>query len=292
MKAILQCRLFVCLVVASLPGLAIAPAQDASPARGEPTTFRELMDRAVNQVEVFADADAKTPAKPVVALRWANNARGSEDGLTLIYVFEGRPLATACLYPWDKKLIHDCEALGRFDSLGRGKIVARRDGHLIWQPQTSGALFAPIPDAPAPEATPAARLRQMKSLAEQFESSMLGWKADSTDREELRLLPRPLYRYEAKDDPAADQAVIDGAVFAFVMGTDPESLLLIEAVKRGEKSSWEFGFARRTSGELEGRHKGKVVWHADRHPPATDRAQPHFSVGAPIPPELLPGAEK
>ena len=61
---------------------------------------------------------------------------------------------------------------------------------------------------------------------------MLGWKADSTDREELRLLPKPLYRYEPKAGP-----VIDGAVFAFVMGTDPESLLLIEAVKSGGKQS-------------------------------------------------------
>ena len=264
----------------------------SEPAAAEPRTFRELMDRAVNQVEVFADADAKTPAKPIVALRWANNARGSEDGLTLIYVFEGRPLAAACLYPWDKRLIHDCEALGRFDSLGRGKIVARRDGQLIWQPQKSGVLFAPISDAPTPETTPAARLRQMKSLAEQFQSTMLGWKSDSTDREELRMLPRPLYRYEPKDDPAADNAVIDGAVFAFVMGTDPESLLLIEAVRRGDKTSWEFGFARRTSGELEGRHNDKVVWHADRYPQTTDPAQPHFSVGAPIPPELLPGPEE
>ena len=118
----------------------------------------------------------------------------------------------------------------------------------------------------------------MKSLAAEFQSSMLGWKADSTDREELRLLPRPLYRYEPNGDAGKESTVIDGAVFAFVMGTDPESLLLIEAVKRGEKETWEFGFARRTSGELEGRHKDKVVWHANRYPQSTDPAQPHFSI--------------
>ena len=122
----------------------------------EPRTFRELLDRAVYQLEVFADAEAKSPAKPIVALRWANNARGSEDGLTLIYVFEGRPLAAACLYPWEKRLIHDLEGLGRFDSLGHGKIVGRNAGDVVWQPQTSGVTFAPIPDAPTPEATPTA----------------------------------------------------------------------------------------------------------------------------------------
>jgi hypothetical protein len=272
------------LLVAPIHGLVAQDSPSSSPA-AEPRTFRELLDRAVHQVEVFADSEAKSPAKPLVALRWANNARGSEDGLTLIYVFEGRPLAAACLYPWEKRLIHDLEGLSR------GQIVARKDEQLIWQPQTSGVTFAPIPEAPTPEATPTARLRQMKSLAAEFQSSMLGWKADSTDREELRLLPRPLYRYEPKGDSGEKPAVIDGAVFAFVMGTDPESLLLIEAVKRGDQETWEFGFARRTSGELEGRHKDKIVWHANRYPPNTDRAQPHFSIGTPIPPELLPGAE-
>jgi hypothetical protein len=169
------------------------------------------------------------------------------------------------------------------ESLSRGRIVARQAGALVWQPQEPGVKFAPIPDAPPPADTPAQRLRQMKSLSEQFQSAMLGWKADSTDREELRLLPRPLYRYE----PEAGQ-VMDGAVFAFVMGTDPESLLLIEAVKRGDAATWEFAFARRTSGELEGRHREKVVWHAARYPDSRNSASPHFSIGSPIPPELLP----
>jgi hypothetical protein len=267
-----------------LPPSKKASAQDAAPVRGEPKTLRELIDAAVNRVEVFADADSKEPAKPIVAMRWANNARGSEDGTTVLYVFEGKPLAAACLYPWDKRLVHD------FEALSRGKIVARQNSQLVWQPQESGVKFAPIPEAPPPEATTTQRLRQMKSLSEQFQSAMLGWKADNTDREELRLLPRPLYRYEPKESEGKGPTVFDGAVFAFVMGTDPESLLLIEAVKQGNKSAWEYGFARRTSGELEGRHKGNVVWHADRYPQTRDPAKPHFSIGQPIPPELLPAA--
>lgn len=274
----------VCLLVPLAFAFVAAPcslvAQDATPA-SEPKSLRELIDAAVTSIDVLADADAKEPAKPLVALRWANNTRGSEDGMTLLYVSEGRPLATACLYPWAKRLVHD------FESISRGNIVARQDSQIVWQPKESGVKFAPIPDAPPPEATPAQRLRQMKSLAEQFQSSMLGWKADSTDREELRLLPRPLYRYESKD-----AAILDGAVFAFVMGTDPESLLLIEAVKQGDSAAWEFAFARRTSGELEGRHQDKVVWHADRYPQTNDPTKPHFSIGAPIPPELLPALDE
>jgi hypothetical protein len=274
----------VALACLGMLSLAAAGQEEASPERPTkpPESLRELIDAAVNELEVFADSDAKDPAKTIVALRWANNARGSEDGMTILYVHAGRPLAAACLYPWAGRLIHD------FESLSRDKIVARKGDALVWQPQEPGVKFAPIPDAPEPEKSPTQRLRQMKTLAEQFQSVMLGWKADSTDREELRLLPRPLYRYEPKEG-----AVIDGAVFAFVMGTDPESLLLIEAVRDEEgKATWQFAFARRTSGELEGRHQDKIVWHADRFPPEGNPAKAHFGIGQPIPPELLPPASE
>ena len=254
----------------------------AAAARKEPASLREMIDGAVDDIEVFADADTREPSRTIVALRWANNARGSEDGMTILYVHAGRPLAAACLYPWDGRLIHDLQ------SLSRGKIVARKGGTLVWQPQEAGVKFAPIPGAPPPEGSPLARLRQMKTLAEQFQSAMLGWKADSTDREELRMLPRPLYRYEIKEGQ-----VVDGAVFAFVMGTDPESLLLIEAVKGDDgKANWQFAFARRTSGELEGRHQDKVVWHADRYPPTGNPTLTNYGIGQLIPPELLPPADQ
>lgn len=263
-------------IVLLLTVACFAHGEDPAP----PATLRELIDAAVTQMEVLP-IDGDEPAKPLVALRWANNSRGSEDGLTILYIHNGRPLATACLYPWAGNLVHD------FESLARDNIVARRKEtvEVLWTPRESGVVFADIPDAPEPDAKPAQRLRQLKSLAAAFQSTMLGWKRDDSDREELRLLPRPLYRYEVKDG-----AIIDGAVFAFVMGTDPESLLLIEAIEEGGKQKWQYGFARRTSGELEGRHRDKVVWKAARYPDAKDPFKPHFSVGTPIPAELLPRA--
>ncbi|HVW38265.1 MAG TPA: hypothetical protein VHB99_13210, partial [Pirellulales bacterium] len=119
----------------------------------------------------------------------------------------------------------------------------------------------------------------------------LGWRADDSDREELRLLPRPLYRYETDRHEAAGGDVLDGAVFAFVMGTDPESLLLIESTKQGDAAKWQYAFVRRTSGELEGRHRGQVVWHAERFPETHDAQGPNFGVVSLIPPELAPGKD-
>jgi hypothetical protein len=118
----------------------------------------------------------------------------------------------------------------------------------------------------------------MKTLAEKFKATLLGWKLDNSDREELRLLSRPLYRYDPKEG-----AVTDGAVFAFVMGTDPEVLLLIEAVKESGTTKWQYAFARRTSGELEGRIGDTVVWKAARFPQQNDPQKPHFTLGQPLP---------
>jgi len=264
----LLCLALLLAMTAMLPRL--AHGQDAAP---EPKTLREFMDAATKWYEVYPDAEAKEPAQTLVALRWANNTRGSEDGMTLLYIHEGRPLAASCVYPWAKRLEHE------FESLSRGKLVAKKDGAVVWQPQQGGVKFADVPGAPAPDQAKAQRLRQMKALAEKFKATMLGWKVDNTDREELRLLSRPLYRYEPKEGGE----VIDGAVFAFVMGTDPEVILLLEAVKDKDAAKWQYAFARRTSGELEARLGESVVWKAPRFPTQNDQRLPHFTRGTPLP---------
>lgn len=262
------CLALLLLLTASTPQL--IHGEDTA---AEPKTLRELLDAATKWYEVYSGADAKEPAQTLVALRWANNTRGSEDGMTLLYIHEGRPLAVSCVYPWAKRLEHE------FESLSRDRIVAKKDGAVVWQPQQAGVTFAGMPGAPAPDKAKAQRLRQMKSLAEKFKATMLGWKVDSTDREELRLLSRPLYRYEPKEG----SDLIDGAVFAFVMGTDPEVILLLEAVKDKDAAKWQYAFARRTSGELEARLGEAVVWKAARFPTQNDPRQPHFTRGMPLP---------
>lgn len=260
----------------SLLTASIVFAQDADPAAAPAeakavSPLRKLMDESLSWNELLPSEDSTEPMTVRVVMRWANNARGSEDGLTMLYLSQGRPEAVCCVYPWDKKLIHE------FDSLSRGTFVARRDGGVFWRPARPGPEFKPVPDADTPAASPAARLRQMKALAGQFSSTMLGWRANKSDREELRMLPQPLYRYESRRSD-----ILDGAVFAFVQGTDPESLLLLEAFQKGNGFEWQFAFARRTSGELEGRHQDAVVWHVPGFPEGKDPLQTHFGIGRPI----------
>jgi hypothetical protein len=245
-------------------------------AKKDVSPIRKLLDESLSWTELFANERSATPMATRVAMRWANNTRGSEDGMTVLYLSDGRPEAVCCVYPWEKQLCLE------FDSLSRGTLIAKRDGAVVWQPEKPGVEFHSVPDADSPAESPVARLRQMKALAGQFSSTMLGWKADKSDREPLRLLPQPLYRYDSKRTD-----LLDGAVFAFVQGTDPESLLLIEAFKVGDRFEWQFAFARRTSGELEGRHKDKIVWHADRFPANNNPRSIHRVLARPLAAGLL-----
>ena len=77
-----------------------------------------------------------------------------------------------------------------------------------------------------------------------------GWTASG-------LWPRPIYRYSDKED-----GIIDGAVFAFTVATDPECLLALEACHRprGEDSHWRFTLARMTSFPLTAQLQGREIW--------------------------------
>jgi hypothetical protein len=255
------------------PVAAEEPPAAASKKNDQAEKIRAVIDEVLGRHEVFPDPESKEPLEVIRALRWSNNTRGTENALTVLYVRKGRPYAVACLFPYDRGMIHDFQSLSREPD----RIVARRDGEIVWQPQKPGVEYAPIPNAPAPKGSRTERLQQIKLLAERFESTMLGWRIDTNDQEKLRLLPRPIYRYDPDSGP-----VVDGAVFAFVQGTDPETILLIELAQKESQQRWVYAFARRTAGKLEGRLDGKVVWTAPLNPEYKDPHLPQLTVHMPL----------
>ena len=56
----------------------------------------------------------------------------------------------------------------------------------------------------------------------------------------LRLLARPLARYGERGSTPAD-----GAVFSFVLGTNPEAFLMIESRIGTEGAEWQYACLRR-----------------------------------------------
>jgi len=229
--------------------------------------WRELLDRQPAQYKIRRSDEDRSPlvlyARPV--LRWANYTRLTIDvreAATYIWTYRGRPEAVGCVFPVSPKPLKVRLDLQSLSPLG---FVATRQGRQVWAPTRPGVERKLLPDAPVPAESPAARLRQMKSLAGRFSSTLLQWRDDGGDREKLRMLPQPVYRYESEDPD-----LVDGAMFFFVQGTDPETLLLLEAVRGESGLQWQFAMARRSSGSLLGQYDGRTVWEVDRDNWPTD----------------------
>jgi hypothetical protein len=256
--------------------LLAAAAMAEDEAKTSPLT--RTLNGAVEWFEVETAEPGGQKLTPVKALAWNNEDRtASSQGLTLLYVADGRPYATVCIFRWESHINH------HFGSLTSRKLIAKdsRSGQVIWSPTDAGIEWQRLRDAEAPNASAARRIRQMKAVAEQFTVTMTGWNADNTDKQKLRLLPKPIYRYETKE------AEEDGAVFAFVTGVDPEALLLIESRSSDGKLRWDYAFARRTSGGLEASHKEALVWSAKKMPVENDPKGTYRATGRKVPPECL-----
>jgi hypothetical protein len=248
------------------------PGKDDFPK--EPDKLNEVIEKSVNWYDVLPAADSTTPLRPHPVIRWRNVVRGQEgEAMMVVWSHNGRPVAMASLYPWDGKMCHE------FDSLSRGnKLIARDKDKVIWSPATAGVEFKEVPAAPKPGKTPAERLRQMKAIAERFQAKMTGWLGDNTDQEVLRLLPRPLFRYDLTNAKDPEENLLDGALFAYVQGTDPEAVLVLEAIGTAEKATWQYALVRATSGGLEVKLDNEVVWTAKKSPANRNPTLPHFTM--------------
>ena len=270
------CSTLAALVCLTTWGSGLRADEPAAESEDDRTPLQALIDETLDEFQLLSGPDLDEPLTIVSRLRWDNNARGSASGLTAIYALRGRAQAVVCVYPWSDRLVHD------FGSLSRGRLIGKLDGTVYWEPENPGVAFQPIPNADPPRSSEGSRLLQMKELARtRFSAQLVGWKSDDSDREELRLQTRPLYRYES---PAGE--VIDGAVFSFVVGVDPEVLLLIEAIDNDGEPRWEYSFVRRTSGELLGRLDDTIVWRAERFPVSTDPSGTYRGVTRPLPEQV------
>jgi hypothetical protein len=256
-----------------------APSRAADDRSAEETADRnqkikEQMEASVNWYEVLPSAEASTPLTPRVGMRWINASRGRDaQDFLLLWVHDGRPVAAASVFPFGRDLCHELCSLSR-----KAELVARDRSGTVWAPESSGVKFHDVADGLAPAATPELRLAQMKSLGARFTATLTGWKDDESDREVLRLLPRPLYRYDIKAAAETHPDLRDGALFAFVQGTDPEVLLLMEDVVLDNRPRWQYAFARATSGALEARLGEQLVWKVARANDRAPRTEPQITI--------------
>lgn len=240
-----------------------ASAQDIRKEDG-PTSWLPILRQQAADYAITPRDSAKAAPKPLPdpILRWTQPVRGGDDGAVFLWVSGGRPEAVGTIFtyrvPNTKRTIqHEVHslALTPVDATWRGKPM--------WRADRPGVAFRAVPEAPAPASSAPARLRQMQAIARDFSAENTH---EKTGKNELRLMPKPLYRYEP-----TDPNLIDGALFCLAHGTDPEVFLLIEARQPGSRAAeWQYALARFSDLPLKASYKGKEVWSVgpgqwDRH---------------------------
>ncbi len=236
--------------------IVLAVAASVTSADDSITTWLALFRKHAEEYELAVDgASGKASARlvPDPILRWSQPVRIGEDGVVYLWVIDGRPTAAIAFFGFkgddgSRSIVHETTSLATVPLAGEWR------GSEVWHPATGGLEFRPVPDAPEPADTAAARLRQMQTLARDFSGATLR----GGRRWNLRLLPKPLYRDE---QPRPDRS--DCALFALAQGTDPEALILFEARVRqkGEPPRWNYAVARFTDLEMHVTLKDREVFN-------------------------------
>jgi hypothetical protein len=246
----------IAVLLASLLLVAAARGDDPDPKDAAEQKERlELMKRQAAEYEVALDASppARLALHGEPLLRFANSVCGVTDGIVVMWKEGERPAVFAQIFQLKSGLwIHECQ------SLASAGLTMRRGEATRWNPESAAADFRPLPGAPRAAEGSARRLVQMKAQAARF-SAADEFKMNTADKEtsryELRLLPTPVYRYQD-----ARRGVNDGAVFAFVLGTDPEVFLILEHRGDGDAAMWHYSLVPMTCWAVKARLAGTEVW--------------------------------
>jgi hypothetical protein len=236
-----------------------ADKREEKPPRIAPPTAKELADERMKfmktalarfTVQVGERKEPATVADP--CLRWTNPLGTAVDGVIAVYAHKGgRPDALGQFFRQGRT-----RWVNEFTIIPESDVTIRRSDRLFWRPSEYVCKFTDLPRSPLPAVKPALRLAQMRAIAADF--SVIDYFGPKATKQELRLLPQPLYRYSEKGQ------ILDGALFVFVVATDPECCLLLEAYSDEKASRYRYAVAPMSIYQLEVRYKDKLVWSIER----------------------------
>lgn len=262
----MKCVPSVCvrIIAGLLLTTSVTCGDDKDPATQAAERFNAIADREAQRVSLSYAQDTSHPFElvPQPLLVWTNPVSGSIRGRVYLWTHRGVPALMASIYKYDEQMHVSSEC----HALARQPISGKSSSGEAWKIETPAVEFKTIPKAGVPSSNRAGRLAQMREIARRFAASRTD---PDKSRWDLRLLAQPLYRYpESSSDPS------DGAVFAFVQGTNPDVLLLIE---RGGETEWKFALARMHRYELNIQLDGTSI---DKFPPLLsqeilDRSRPY-----------------
>jgi hypothetical protein len=240
-------------VLACLAALAALAVAEENRSREEAAEADRLCSRELNRWQLSSDGTVlDRPTAPVQ--KWTNPSAGRVYGHTYVWLDRGRPAAAGCMYRYFEPYQSFC---GELVALTGSKLVAKRNDKVIWEPETRWQWY-PLVGAPAAGGGGPQRLAQMRAIAAECKVELLDRRNNPKgDNETPRLLATPIYRYDfARTKP------LDGALFAYVIGTDPELLLLLECDTSAAAPEWRFGMGRMNRDAVKLRRNGETLWEA------------------------------
>ena len=255
----LHCRL-IGLAIGLIAGSLFAqqPADELTPVDKEQIeSALKLTTAEAAKYTIHIQGAGQSPVKlrQEPLLRWSNPSVGEIHGNVFLWTLEERPAAIGSLFKWFTPHTHMSH---EFHSLAESPLSAKYGDSDVWQAKEAGVSFAPLPGAPAPAASAVQRLLQMKRFARDFTATKL---ERDGNKQELRLLTQPIYRYAAPS-----QKVQDGGLFVLVQGTDPEVFLLLEARGETDTARWMFAAARMNGVGFDLRYQDKPAWSVEIMP--------------------------
>lgn len=193
------------------------------------------------------DHPVKLCGEPI--LRFNDPARDFSDATIWAWGNQGRPIALLSMERYDADGRWACELV----SLTSDRVIVDAPDGWRWKPTEPGVEMKIISDASSPAETEVGRLSQMKALARRFAVSE---DSPQGDHYELRLMPQPIHRYAD-----ANCGIVDGALFVYAYGTNPEAVAIIECPTGNDsKRGWEYGFAPLTTHALTASIDDKPAW--------------------------------
>ena len=275
------------LVSLLLAGQADSPAAaEAVQAKEQQAKWNAHYAKTAAEYEIARGKEGKEKLKlqTEAALHWSNPVReGETNGSVFVWTHDGRAEVVGTIFsylvrgdPSQRLMAHS------FQSLSQQPLAGQRPGRAGgWSLEGAGIQPRPIPGVAPPAASRAGRLAQTRELVRDFSATTM---LEGVEQE-LRLLTQPLHRNEKSTGD-----VLDGALFTFVTGTDPELMLVIEArpTEGSDKPAWHYAVGRFTDLTLKLRHKDVELWTHERGASRDGRPDPYISNRYELMPRLLP----
>lgn len=225
--------------------------------------FEAMRNRASQVTVRIAEQQSEAELIAAPLLRYADQPRLKFDSTLWGWVADGRLLAVCKIEHLDREATWStC-----FVSLASWRIDANWVGGRNWSARQPGIEMRSVDKAPATAGDRISRLREMKEIAARFKGTII--KA-GINREEMRMLPRPIIRYEK---PTGN--LLDGAAFALTSnGTNPCTILVLElqGVEGGGEGvvpEWKFAVAGTGASEMSVRLDDQEVWSKARVAPGS-----------------------